>query len=61
MHLKKDQDINKTDAIAVEKLTASNWENEDPVGYETAFSAEEKSLGRMILKEDAFVHGYFFS
>ena len=40
---KKDQDINKTDAIALlEKLTASDWENEDPVGYETAFSAEEK-------------------
>ena len=59
---KKDHDINKTDAIALlEKLTSSDWENEDPVGYETAFSAEEKSLGRMILKEDAFVHGYFFS
>ena len=59
---KKTRNINKTDAIALlESLTASDWENEDPVGYETAFSAEEKSLGRIILKEDAFVHGYFFS
>ena len=47
----KDHDINKTDAIALlEKLTASNWENEDPVGYETAFSAEEKEFGAHDLK-----------
>ena len=33
---------------------------EDPVGCETAFSSEEQNNGRLVIKDEAFVHGYFY-
>ena len=52
----------KQDAAALlEKLAVSKWSTEDPVGCETAFSSEEQNNGRLVMKDDAFVHGYFYS
>ena len=52
----------KQDAATIlEKLALSKWSAEEPVGCETAFSSEERNNGRLIMKDDAFVHGYFYS
>jgi len=52
----------KQDATTIlEKLALSKWSTEEPVGCETAFSSEERNNGRLIMKDDAFVHGYFYS
>jgi len=52
----------KQDATTIlQKLALSKWSTEEPVGCETAFSSEERNNGRLIMKDDAFVHGYFYS
>ena len=57
-----DQSKTKKDATTLlEQLSQSFWSTEDPVGYETAFSSEEHNNGRIVLKDDAFIHGYFYA
>ena len=57
-----DQSKTKQDATTLlEQLSQSFWSTEDPVGYETAFSSEEHNNGRIVLKDDAFIHGYFYA
>ena len=59
---KTDGSKTKHDAAELlEQLALAKWTVEDPVGCETAFSSEEHNSGRLVMKDDAFVHGYFYS